>query len=796
MMKIRFAIFAATALWLTSINAQQNITLLGHLPYSNSTCSNLTGYADTAGHEYALVGTSRGLSIVNIDTPATPQEIFFVPGAQGQGGFWREVREHKGYAYVTTEEASGLVVVNLNYLPDSIQYHTINPAGMSTSHTIFIDENGIAYVNGTDEDQIFLDLNADPYNPPVLGTYSNMYVHDCYVRNDTMWLAHINDGIVSVVDVTDKTDADNPTKTLATFSTPLNFSHNTWLSDDSRYLFTTDEKPASFLTCYDVSDLNNISETDRTQVNPGSNTIIHNTHFLNNYCITSYYTYGIAIHDVLRKNNLVEVGNFDSSPAFSGDGFNGAWGVWPYLPSGNIIISDMETGLWIVKPNYKRAAYLEGVVRDSICNTLLNGVKIEIVEDSVTDYTNYTGRYSMGTPDSGTYTIRFSKPGYQTVDTPNINLKNGFLTTINLNMVPVSTSSLVIKTLDSAGNNLPFIRVLIQDSAENNVFDISSDVNAEIKYCDFVQGIYTFYAGRWGKITAHVHDTLQAAVDTVFITINNGYYDDFVMDFGWTTSSTAPSGNWQRGEPDGTTYQGATCNPENDINVDFGYDCYVTGNDGGQAGNDDVDDGYTILRSPLFNLSTYTNPYISYYAWFFNDGGNGGVPNDSLAVYLSNNFDTVLIDKFTSDSAQGNWEWRNIRVLDHTTLGVNSRIFFQALDNDPGHLVEAAIDMFMVVDSPAVIIDTNVNVSELTAEFLFRAYPNPFTSEVYLAISPSAFDTNVEMVNLLGERVYSTKIPSGKPGVLIQQEFDAGIYFVSIKQNGVLKKTVKLIRSR
>jgi hypothetical protein len=125
------------------------------------------------------------------------------------------------------------------------------------------------------------------------------------------------------------------------------------------------------MTC---SDFSNVTELSRGQSAPGTNTIIHNTYFLNNYAVNSYYTYGVSIFDVTRKNNLVEVGNFDTSPGFSGDGFNGAWGVWCYLPSGNIIASDIETGLWVLKPTYKRACYLEGTVVDTLCGTLLNNV--------------------------------------------------------------------------------------------------------------------------------------------------------------------------------------------------------------------------------------------------------------------------------------------------------------------------------------------------------------------------------------------------------------------------------------
>ena len=136
----------AALLFLYSVAfSQSNIQQLGHLPYNGGVqCSNLTGYVDAQGHEYALVGTTQGLSIVDIDTPSNPQQLFLVPGATGPSGLWREVREFNGYAYVTTEEPSGLVVVNLNYLTDSIKYHTIKPNGMSTSHTIFIDSNGIA----------------------------------------------------------------------------------------------------------------------------------------------------------------------------------------------------------------------------------------------------------------------------------------------------------------------------------------------------------------------------------------------------------------------------------------------------------------------------------------------------------------------------------------------------------------------------------------------------------------------------------------------------------------------------
>ena len=91
------------------------------------------------------------------------------------------------------------------------------------------------------------------------------------------------------------------------------------------------------------------------------------------------------------------------------------------------------------------------------------------------------------------------------------------------------------------------------------------------------------------------------------ITLQSGYYDDFTFDFGWTVSGgvTSPNdGIWQRGNPEGTDYNGTSFNPENDISNDCYDYAYVTGLEAGsQVGDRDVDDANTILTSPIFDLS-------------------------------------------------------------------------------------------------------------------------------------------------------------------------------------------------
>ena len=84
-----------------------------------------------------------------------------------------------------------------------------------------------------------LDLNDDPMNPTVLGVYDENYLHDGVVRGDTLWGSAVNDGKLQVIDVSDPSEPE----LLSFWSTPNSFTHNAWFSDDSRYIFTTDEVP-------------------------------------------------------------------------------------------------------------------------------------------------------------------------------------------------------------------------------------------------------------------------------------------------------------------------------------------------------------------------------------------------------------------------------------------------------------------------------------------------------------------------------------------------------------------------
>ena len=274
----------------TGANAQLNVTLQSQLPYSNS-LANIGGYVDALGNEYALVGWYNGLDIVDVTDPANP---IVKQTISGTGSDWREVKTWSTYAYVTTEGGSnGLQIIDLSTLPGTVISKYWKGSGAISNqinriHALHIDNNGYIYLFGSNlfSGAAIIASLSDPWNPDYLGHATGSYMHDGYAYGDTLWACNINSGYFSVWDVSNKMA---PVQ-LATQVTPGNFTHNAWLNDAHTVLFTTDEVNGSYLAAYDITDLNNITELSRIQLTPGSGSVIHNTHTLNDFEIVSWTT--------------------------------------------------------------------------------------------------------------------------------------------------------------------------------------------------------------------------------------------------------------------------------------------------------------------------------------------------------------------------------------------------------------------------------------------------------------------------------------------------------------------------
>lgn len=306
------------------------------------------GWTDTVSNrEYAVLGSYCGTSIVEITDAENPVERDFIPGPCS---IWREIQVHENYAYVVTEAGGGTQIIDLSALPDSarlVKSFTYTLGGKNTSrvHTNHI-KDGYLYLNGCGNwspgGAVIFSL-ADPENPSYLGSYDGTYFHDSFARGDTLFGAGIyGDGPV-IVNTSDKS---NPT-----FVSSISYSgagtHNLATTEDGRYLLTTDEigSTPKTLKIWSLTEAPIHQKVAEYQGDPSA--IVHNVFVKGDIAYMSYYTAGIKIVDISDPTNPFELGGYDTYTG-SGGGYDGAWSVYPFFPSGKIIIGDMATGLYLV----------------------------------------------------------------------------------------------------------------------------------------------------------------------------------------------------------------------------------------------------------------------------------------------------------------------------------------------------------------------------------------------------------------------------------------------------------------
>jgi choice-of-anchor B domain-containing protein len=803
---LRFLAAVAAILFSAGLNAQSslNTTLTDQLPMAaGNTLANICGYTAPNGNEYALLGEENGMIIVDVTNPSNVTQIVQIPMVNS---LWKEIKVYQNYAYVTTEGSGGaLQIVDLSAIPatsaSSYTYQTYTGDGaiagqLSTVHALHIDTTtGYCYLFGSNlfnGGAIFLNLNVDPYNPTYAGNYNaNGYVHDGYVDNDTLYAGHIYAGLFAIVDCTNK----SAPQVLGTQTTTTAFTHNTWLSADRDYLFTTDENTNSFLTAYDVSDPANIQAMDKTQSwNPNSGSIVHNTHVVGqNWAVTSWYKDGFVITDITRPNNLVNVGWYDTY-AGSGNGFSGDWGVYPYFPSGTIVVSNIDEGLFVFSPTYVRACYVEGICYDSLCQTPLQGVTVTVSTVNLTEVTDITGNYATGTPIPGTYNVSFSKPGYTTVTYNNVVFAPGQVNTFNVGMYAAGAFSLNGHVEDAATTTaMPGVSVQVSDI--NNSYLFTSDGSGNFFNCTVIPGFYDVVSATWGYQTACTQDSITPTSGLLNIQLDSGYEDEFTFDLGWTVTGTATAGQWERGEPIGTTFATANdANPDVDDNSDCTDKCYVTGNGGGSASQDDVDNGSTILTSPAMDLTTYGDAWVHYSRWFFNAGGSGN-PNDSLRIRISNGTTTVTLETVNANSPNNSsWVRSSFRVSNYIAVTNNMRLIVETADNSPGHLVEAAFDHFVVADSNALAVHNPVAVPQGMI-----VYPNPFngTTQVNYSIgAEQAGNAVMEIVDITGRIVATTVLMNSNGTVTVGESLSDGVYLIRIVNDTEVLAQEKIVKSK
>lgn len=332
-------------------------TLVGSSAYDN-TYNEVWGLA-ADGREFAILGSTAGTHFIEVTDPTEPVERFFFPGkATGKSIIHRDYETYQGYIYAVCDEGqSSLQIIDIRQMPDTAFVVYDDNALLVRSHNIEIDTAmGMLYTfatgggsSGYSALRVY-DL-ADPVNPVFIGAYNVFgdviagHVHDGYIRNGLAYLNCGYDGM-AIVDFSDPTD---PVALGSLTSYPFKgYNHSGWADESGEFYYMADENHASPIKTLDVSDPTNIKVLgtfDAAVPNPTS--IPHNQLVRGNYLYVSYYYDGLVVFDISDPGEPVPAYSYDTSNVPNASSYKGAWGVYPYLPSGNILVSDMQDGLFV-----------------------------------------------------------------------------------------------------------------------------------------------------------------------------------------------------------------------------------------------------------------------------------------------------------------------------------------------------------------------------------------------------------------------------------------------------------------
>lgn len=329
------------------------------------------GWTDpTTGLEYAIMGLDNGTAFIDISDPVNPVYLGKVP-SQSSASSWRDVKVYNNHAFIVSEAAGhGMQVFDLTRLrnvpspPTNFSADAVY-TGFGNAHNIVINENsGYAYAVGTSTfngGPHFIDIQ-NPTDPQAAGGYGmDSYSHDAQVVTyngpDTDYtgseiLIGSNENEIVIVDITDKS---NPQQIAAVTYAQTGYTHQGWFTEDHRYFIVGDELDEldfGFNSRTLVFDFNDLDNPVLASEYFGSTTAIdHNGYVNGNKYYLANYTRGLTEIDIsgIGNGNLFESGFFDTYPGNNAASFNGAWSVYPYFSSGNIVISDINLGFFLVK---------------------------------------------------------------------------------------------------------------------------------------------------------------------------------------------------------------------------------------------------------------------------------------------------------------------------------------------------------------------------------------------------------------------------------------------------------------
>ncbi len=345
-----------------SAQTSYNMVSLGNwhdpdLPFNRVRYNDVWGYAAN-DREYALMGSRGFLHVLDVTDPENITEIARLNDDAGSSSIWRDVKVYGDYAYMVSEAAEGLQVIDLTDLPNSASVIHRSEAEFSNCHNIFIDSSvspAKLYAFGTNtgaqRDGYLVYSLADPTTPTLLGQaqLTGGYAHDGYVINDTLYANQEGRGLY----VYDVASPSAPVELgILNNYVEEGYNHSCWRSASGDYLVMCDEtfdKGVKIVNVEDPLDMEVVGLFRSTLLDPNVRSLAHNPFYLGDTAVVvSYYGDGVQIWNVADPAAPRRVGYYDTTPDRTDYG-DGTWGAYPYLPSGNILASDEITGLYVVR---------------------------------------------------------------------------------------------------------------------------------------------------------------------------------------------------------------------------------------------------------------------------------------------------------------------------------------------------------------------------------------------------------------------------------------------------------------
>lgn len=315
------------------------LRVIGHLSLDGG-ATDIWGYVDEAtGKEYAIVGSYTGVNIVDVSQPSQARlvtKVSFIDGVNVPG-FDVKTWQHYIYAVTGSGGSNRGVILDIED-PDNPKL-----AGLfDSSHNIFITHDGIMILENPGW-RVF-DLTGDPTKPELL-TSGGLPAqgHDAAVIDGRFFDFHGSGG----THIYDFSNPAHPELLTSIVDPNISYDHSGWTTEDGNYLFICDElasHPFPDIVVYDISNLN---DPRRVGGFGDPNATVHNLFIVGNYALASYYTAGFRVFDITDPTQPKIAAEFDTAPDFTGESFNGTFGVYPFAPSGNIYVSDQDNGLYI-----------------------------------------------------------------------------------------------------------------------------------------------------------------------------------------------------------------------------------------------------------------------------------------------------------------------------------------------------------------------------------------------------------------------------------------------------------------